>query len=271
VAGADRKVKTETEAVWIEKNQLKGGCIMKCHVCNSGNKAGQQFCSQCGAAFGNLSRNKGRSFVTTAAVGIFIVAAACSVTNNAAAEKAAKEKDMVVNSCYSINQQVYKKLDFQTGVIKDFEVEFEKQKSLKTDEKSNRGSATNKFDKFLKGELAGYGAKIEAFCGSDIETEKVIAIMRHESDDGSSRAIKELHNPGGIMNSKGLVKFRTLDHGVFYTVQLLKQYKKGGLVTLEQIQKQYCPVGATNDPTGLNKYWLPNVKKFYKQMKGVKV
>jgi hypothetical protein len=222
-----------------------------------------------------LKQNKKRSLVTTAAVGIFVVAAACSVTNNAAAEKAAKEKDLVVDSCYNINQQIYKKLDFQTEVIKDFEVEFKKIQDEKKvlSSKSDRGDSqeTNKFNKFLKGELAGYGKKIQAFCGSYIEPELVIAIMRHESGEGTSKAIKELHNPGGIMGSKGLIKFKTLDHGVFYTVQLLTQYKKSGLVTLEQIQKQYCPIGAANDPSGLNKYWLPNVKKFYKQMKGVKV
>jgi hypothetical protein len=29
--------------------------------------------------------------------------------------------------------------------------------------------------------------------------------------------------------------------------------------------KRYCPIGADNDPNGLNKHWIPNVKKFQKR------
>ena len=30
---------------------------------------------------------------------------------------------------------------------------------------------------------------------------------------------------------------------------------------LEYLASKYCPVGATNDPAGLNKNWLPNLKR----------
>lgn len=29
------------------------------------------------------------------------------------------------------------------------------------------------------------------------------------------------------------------------------------------LAKSYCPIGAKNDPTGLNKNWVSNVKRFY--------
>ena len=29
------------------------------------------------------------------------------------------------------------------------------------------------------------------------------------------------------------------------------------------LSKTYCPVGASNDPKGLNKYWVKNVKHYY--------
>ena len=31
---------------------------------------------------------------------------------------------------------------------------------------------------------------------------------------------------------------------------------------LDYLASRYCPIGASNDPTGLNKNWLPNVRKF---------
>jgi hypothetical protein len=37
----------------------------------------------------------------------------------------------------------------------------------------------------------------------------------------------------------------------------VKAGKKGDF--LESLARRYCPVGADNDPTGLNKHWLKNV------------
>ena len=34
---------------------------------------------------------------------------------------------------------------------------------------------------------------------------------------------------------------------------------------LESLARRYCPVGAGNDPTGLNKHWLRNVSAFRKK------
>jgi hypothetical protein len=37
----------------------------------------------------------------------------------------------------------------------------------------------------------------------------------------------------------------------------VKAGKKGDF--LESLARRYCPVGADNDPNGLNKHWLKNV------------
>jgi len=34
--------------------------------------------------------------------------------------------------------------------------------------------------------------------------------------------------------------------------------------------KRYCPVGAKNDPQGLNQHWIGNVKKFQKRLESVR-
>lgn len=35
---------------------------------------------------------------------------------------------------------------------------------------------------------------------------------------------------------------------------------------LAYLQGRYCPIGAANDPTGLNKNWLSNVKQIYSSL-----
>ena len=36
---------------------------------------------------------------------------------------------------------------------------------------------------------------------------------------------------------------------------------------LVSLAKRYCPIGAGNDPSGLNKHWLKNVSNFHKKFK----
>lgn len=92
----------------------------------------------------------------------------------------------------------------------------------------------------------------------------VAAIARQETGNGTSVAVKQLNNPGGLMGNNGLMRFATLQDGVLKMVQVLKNlYIDQGLTSIEQIQKKYCPIGAENDPTKLNKHWLPNVTANY--------
>ncbi len=43
----------------------------------------------------------------------------------------------------------------------------------------------------------------------------------------------------------------------------IKAGRKGDYI--DYLGSRYCPVGADNDPNGLNKHWIPNVKKFQKR------
>lgn len=92
----------------------------------------------------------------------------------------------------------------------------------------------------------------------------VAAIARHETGNGSSKAIVELNNPGGLMGNNGLIRFNSIESGIESMVKNLKVlYIDMGLTSIEEIQKKYCPIGASNDPTGINKYWLPAVTSNY--------
>ena len=92
----------------------------------------------------------------------------------------------------------------------------------------------------------------------------VTAISKHETGNGSSYAVTNFNNPGGLMGSKGLLKYDTLEYGIEAMIKNLKaNYIDCGLTTIEDIQKKYCPIGASNDPTKLNRFWLPMVTRNY--------
>ena len=92
----------------------------------------------------------------------------------------------------------------------------------------------------------------------------VVAISTHETGYWTSKAFTENHNFGGIMTSKGLKSYSTYEEGLDHFVSVLKNYYfDKGLTTIEQIGAKYCPVGAANDPNGLNKYWVGGVSRFY--------
>lgn len=94
----------------------------------------------------------------------------------------------------------------------------------------------------------------------------VVAISKHETGNWKSNAFKNKNNFGGVMCSDGLKIYDTYIDGLNGFVSLLKnRYFDKGLDTIEKIGAVYCPVGAANDPKGVNKHWIPNVTKFYNE------
>lgn len=94
----------------------------------------------------------------------------------------------------------------------------------------------------------------------------VISISRHETGNWKSNAFVNHNNFGGIMcNSATQIKsYETYEEGLNDFVRILKNYYFDlGLTTVEEIGAKYCPVGAKNDPNGLNKYWVSGVSSFY--------
>ena len=97
------------------------------------------------------------------------------------------------------------------------------------------------------------------------------AIMIHESAWGTSQAIREHNNPSGQMSSSGIIHYNSLDEGIEATGRTLQNLiVKRKLQTVEQLGSVYCPVGAANDPLGLNKYWVPAIKDFMVALGGEK-
>lgn len=96
-----------------------------------------------------------------------------------------------------------------------------------------------------------------------------IAISRWETGNYTSKAYYNNNNVGGMMCNSGLIVYENLEQGIeAFLTNLKYNYFDIGLDTLDKIQPKYCPVGASNDPTGLNQYWLNGTKKIYNSLEG---
>jgi beta-N-acetylglucosaminidase len=122
------------------------------------------------------------------------------------------------------------------------------------------GSADD-LNKHLKGVLKDKGSKLlELQDKYGINAAFMAALVNSESGHGSSKAAKTKNNVAGIMGKDGLRSFDSVEDCLDYLASLLKKnYVNKGVDTISAVQKKYCPVGAENDPTGLNKNWLSSV------------
>lgn len=128
---------------------------------------------------------------------------------------------------------------------------------------ANAGAFTGKGDLFI--ELAQQNG---------IDPVLAAAIAFHETGRGTSNAVVNKNNPGGIMDpSTGwsrLMHFATLEEGLAYTMANLKRrIIDDGLSTIEDLGAVYAPIGVANDPNGLNAHWVPTVMKFASELGGL--
>lgn len=98
------------------------------------------------------------------------------------------------------------------------------------------------------------------------------AISMHETGQGTSKAFRDGNNAMGVSNESGPVAFTEPGASIskmakqIATSPLYAKYRQSG--DLADLASVYAPVGAKNDPRGLNKDWHTGVSKFYKQLKG---
>lgn len=89
------------------------------------------------------------------------------------------------------------------------------------------------------------------------ELAPIVAAIRHAENGRAGREY-------GVLHPRALGKsYRTQAGWCAATVQKhydrwVKAGRKGDF--LESLARRYCPVGAGNDPTGLNRHWLKNVR-----------
>lgn len=136
-----------------------------------------------------------------------------------------------------------------------------------------RTEQIERLNKKLGGELANRGADFVRFSEErKMDPYLMAAISIHETGNGTSKAIKERKNVGGIMLKDGmnLRTFISVTSGIEHMIHLLySEYFNGrNHRTIAQIGAVYCPIGVKNDPTGLNKNWVPRVTELYRELSG---
>ena len=88
------------------------------------------------------------------------------------------------------------------------------------------------------------------------------SIMGHESGWGKSSAVRNQNNPSGQMSGSTIISYPTIEAGIDATAATLHNLVvERQLSTVEKLGSVYCPVGAANDPTGLNASWVPSDRK----------
>jgi hypothetical protein len=125
-----------------------------------------------------------------------------------------------------------------------------------------------RINSILKGKLTNKGAVfLLASNENGLDVFRQVAIAAHETNFGRSSYMMTHNNVGGMIGNSGkFMRFGSVDESIWYHARLLKRYKDNGRETLTDIQPMYCPVGAKNDPAGINIHWLPNTIKIYNQL-----
>ncbi|TWT03673.1 glucosaminidase domain-containing protein [Planomicrobium sp. CPCC 101079] len=120
-----------------------------------------------------------------------------------------------------------------------------------------------KMDSTLDGKLSGTAVHfINAGKKYNIDPNLLTAIAKHETGNGTSRAVNEKNNVAGMMGKDGLRSYGSVEESIFDMARNLRQnYLDQGKDTIAEIGAKYAPVGAANDPTGLNNHWTNGVTR----------
>lgn len=150
----------------------------------------------------------------------------------------------------------------QEVVNKTIKVDFSPQKETQTVQNDMQVSNTCNLNE-IECKIYNKAREVEL---SHEQAMMIVAISKHETGNWTSRAFKNKNNFGGVMCNTGLKQYSSFEEGLNGFVNLLKnRYFNRGLDTVDKIGAVYCPVGASNDPHGLNQHWIPNVTKYYNE------
>jgi hypothetical protein len=119
------------------------------------------------------------------------------------------------------------------------------------------------------------GAFVNAGVTNGVSPLALAAISRLETGHGTSNVFKKYQNAMGISSDKGAMDW-SQNGGVEGSIAAMakklatdKAYEEARKQnTIEALGKIYSPVGASNDPNGTNKDWVPGVQRIMKMMQG---
>ncbi|MDP2342403.1 MAG: hypothetical protein Q8O67_15715 [Deltaproteobacteria bacterium] len=99
---------------------------------------------------------------------------------------------------------------------------------------------------------------------NNIDPVALAAISKHETGNFTSSAFKNKNNAMGISDKNGPTQQKSAEDSIAKMAKGLANpngYYKGKN-TIGEIANTYAPIGANNDPTGLNNHWGKGVAKF---------
>lgn len=91
------------------------------------------------------------------------------------------------------------------------------------------------------------------------------AISKHETGNFTSSAFRNKNNAMGVSDARGPIHQQSHEASIEKMAKLLGSTTSGpykNATTVAQIGSIYAPIGAGNDPTGLNNHWTRGVAKF---------
>ncbi|WP_053601235.1 glucosaminidase domain-containing protein [Bacillus sp. FJAT-18017] len=129
---------------------------------------------------------------------------------------------------------------------------------------------SEKVNQLLGGKLAGKGEVfIEAGKRYNIDPALLVAISQHETGNGKSRAAAEKNNIAGMMGKNGLRSYNSVNESIMDMARNLSHnYLDSGFTSITKIAGKYAPIGAANDPTGLNNHWVTGVTNHFEKVRG---
>ena len=142
----------------------------------------------------------------------------------------------------------------------------------------NEPQDAERMKSYMGGALAAhYDTFMAAAKENNLDPKLLIAIAMNESARGTSYAARTRHNLFGRWDAnainprtgaRGYHKYyRDADESIRDIARhLRKEYLDKGYTSIETIARKYAPVGAENDPGGLNGGWPEAVGRFYQQL-----
>ena len=126
-----------------------------------------------------------------------------------------------------------------------------------------------KLDQELDGKLKGMGQVFfQAGKLFNVDPALLAAISQHETGNGKSLAANEKNNVAGMMGANGLKSYPSVEASILDMARnISSNYIGKGLSNISEIGAKYAPIGASNDPTGLNNYWVNGVNQYYNQLR----
>jgi len=114
--------------------------------------------------------------------------------------------------------------------------------------------------------LAGQGPTfVREGLANDIDPRALVAIAAQETMLMTYGPAQAINNPFGLGPG---ISFATPAEAIAMAARTLGRYAGDGLVTLPQIGSRWAPVGASNDPQGLNGGWPAGVSAFFSTLGG---